>query len=276
MGRLWGSIGLNSDETKQDWSNEDAQMLRMVGEMIYNCLSRVQTEAELRDSEALYAGIFAHAAESIFLLDIAANGELIHRTINPTNEQLFQMSRSDVIGKSLSEVRSPQLTSDFMQKFQQCINSKQPINYEESISLPEGTYKFLTTLVPIADSVILRVKTISEIHNGGTHQRDPFQIQPPDPQTPDRLIFEVVDTGLGIAPEEVNALFDAFVQSQSGKQSNEGTGLGLAISQQFVKLMGGAIAVESTLGKGTVFRFDIQFQPVVGNELQDLLAQREI
>jgi CheY-like chemotaxis protein len=52
-------------------------------------------------------------------------------------------------------------------------------------------------------------------------------------------------------------LFTPFVQTYAGFQSSEGTGLGLAISQKFVQLMGGAIAVESTLGQGSCFRFEI-------------------
>jgi PAS domain S-box-containing protein len=78
----------------------------------------------------------------------------------------------------------------------------------------------------------------------------------PTPNT--RLWFEVEDTGPGIAPEELSSLFDPFVQSETGRQSMEGTGLGLPISQQFVRLMGGEIAVSSTPGQGAIFRFDIQ------------------
>jgi signal transduction histidine kinase/DNA-binding response OmpR family regulator len=72
--------------------------------------------------------------------------------------------------------------------------------------------------------------------------------------------FEIADTGAGIAPEEMKSLFEAFVQTEIGKKSQQGTGLGLPISKKFVELMGGAIAVSSELGKGSVFRFDIQVQ----------------
>jgi PAS domain S-box-containing protein len=72
-----------------------------------------------------------------------------------------------------------------------------------------------------------------------------------------RLIFEVEDTGMGIAPEEIDSLFNLFVQSQSGKQQAEGTGLGLAISKRFIAMMGGTINVQSTLGVGSIFTFDI-------------------
>lgn len=72
-----------------------------------------------------------------------------------------------------------------------------------------------------------------------------------------RLLFQVIDTGVGIHPDELKNLFQAFVQTQSGKNSQEGTGLGLVISQKFVQLLGGELTVESQLGKGTSFKFDI-------------------
>jgi signal transduction histidine kinase/CheY-like chemotaxis protein len=72
------------------------------------------------------------------------------------------------------------------------------------------------------------------------------------------LNFSVSDTGVGIAPAELPKLFQAFSQAQAGKDMQEGTGLGLAISRKFVQLMGGDIQVESKLGKGTTFRFQIE------------------
>jgi len=76
------------------------------------------------------------------------------------------------------------------------------------------------------------------------------------------LKFEIEDTGPGIAPEEVASLFEAFVQTTAGIVSRAGTGLGLAISRKFVQLMDGDITVESEVGRGTVFRFDIQVEGV--------------
>jgi signal transduction histidine kinase len=71
------------------------------------------------------------------------------------------------------------------------------------------------------------------------------------------LQFEVEDTGPGIAPNELNTIFEAFTQTQTGQKAKEGTGLGLAITRSFVQLMGGKISVSSQLGRGTIFKFDI-------------------
>ena len=70
------------------------------------------------------------------------------------------------------------------------------------------------------------------------------------------LVIEVEDTGPGIEPEDQARLFQPFVQLAES-QMQKGTGLGLAISRQFVELMGGSIGVESTPGKGSIFRIDL-------------------
>ncbi|HEY9862875.1 MAG TPA: ATP-binding protein [Candidatus Obscuribacterales bacterium] len=79
--------------------------------------------------------------------------------------------------------------------------------------------------------------------------------------------FKIRDTGVGISEAELPKLFEAFTQTQAGKESQEGTGLGLAISRKFVQLMGGDITVESQLGQGTTFSFQIQAKP--GHNIND-------
>ncbi|PSB06934.1 hypothetical protein C7B76_28815, partial [filamentous cyanobacterium CCP2] len=74
------------------------------------------------------------------------------------------------------------------------------------------------------------------------------------------LHIEVEDTGVGIAPNEMNALFDAFVQTEAGRRLQRGTGLGLAITHQFVQAMGGSITAQSQMGQGTRFTVEIPFE----------------
>ena len=71
------------------------------------------------------------------------------------------------------------------------------------------------------------------------------------------LQFEIEDTGAGICPDELDLLFEPFVQTESGRTSGQGTGLGLVICRRFVQLMGGDITVESKPSQGTIFRFDL-------------------
>ena len=69
--------------------------------------------------------------------------------------------------------------------------------------------------------------------------------------------ISVVDTGVGIAPEDQDAVFEEFRQVGVASRKTEGTGLGLAISRKFIELHGGKIWVTSEMGKGSTFTFTL-------------------
>jgi signal transduction histidine kinase len=72
----------------------------------------------------------------------------------------------------------------------------------------------------------------------------------------DRVEIAVADTGPGIAPEELETIFEEFGQARDGRRA-EGTGLGLPLSRRLVELHGGRLWVESELGRGSAFRFTL-------------------
>ena len=91
-----------------------------------------------------------------------------------------------------------------------------------------------------------------------------------------RLLCEVEDTGPGIAADELAGLFEAFVQTQSGRQAHTGTGLGLAISQKFAQLMGGQITAKSEVGRGSTFRCDLPLSAAEAAEVPRAEQQRHV
>ncbi|MEH1969162.1 PAS domain S-box protein [Nostoc sp.] len=96
----------------------------------------------------------------------------------------------------------------------------------------------------------------------------------PNPQS--LITFEIEDTGLGIATEELDNLFQPFVQTASTRQVREGTGLGLTISRQFVQLMGGDIRVHTVVGCGSTFYFDIKIELAESFEIAPLTLKRRV
>ena len=98
--------------------------------------------------------------------------------------------------------------------------------------------------------VILRVSVVSSKESLTSDSRQKM------------LKFEISDTGVGIAPEEMNNIFKPFVQSQAGINAAEGTGLGLTISQRYIEILGGNLTVNSQLNVGTTFKFQIRVNPI--------------
>ncbi|MEG4207558.1 response regulator [Microcoleus sp. Pol7_A1] len=90
------------------------------------------------------------------------------------------------------------------------------------------------------------------------------------------ILFEVEDTGVGIPAAEIDTLFDAFVQTEAGRNAADGTGLGLTITKKYVQIMGGDIGFKSVLDKGTSFKFNIRVLPTNSSEITVVTLQRAI
>jgi signal transduction histidine kinase/CheY-like chemotaxis protein len=90
------------------------------------------------------------------------------------------------------------------------------------------------------------------------------------------LQVEIEDTGPGISSEDQHKLFRHFEQTKTGQQAGTGTGLGLAISREFVRLMGGAITVNSQVGKGSVFLIQLPLKQGEAQAVQSKEAPRQV
>ena len=102
--------------------------------------------------------------------------------------------------------------------------------------------------------VLLKVEKLTDFE-GGIHMR-----------------FSVADTGIGIPTDKLDAVFESFTRIRSKNRVFEGTGLGLAIAKSLVEQQGGKIGVESEVGKGSLFFFDLIFENGLSKEK---LAEKE-
>lgn len=155
--------------------------------------------------------------------------------LNPTDFDIVSMiSDLERMFKVKAEAKQLELTTQIAQTVPYCVRGDESKLRQIYTNLLGNAIKFTQ-----AGSISLWVSCVSS-QNGGF-----------------RLISEVKDTGVGISEEEKGRLFKYFEQTTSGIRSGGGTGLGLAISRQYVIMMGGDITVESEIGKGCLFRFEI-------------------
>ncbi|MCG3190729.1 MAG: Sensor histidine kinase RcsC [Burkholderiaceae bacterium] len=119
----------------------------------------------------------------------------------------------------------------------------------------------------MGDPVRLRQLLVNLLHNGVKFTERgrvtlAVSVQGSDAAGAVRLRFEVCDTGQGIARDHLDSVFDAFTQGDaSTTRRHGGSGLGLAIAKDLTELMGGRLGVESRLGEGSTFWFELALQP---------------
>ncbi|MDF2387983.1 response regulator [Nostoc ellipsosporum NOK] len=145
--------------------------------------------------------------------------------------------------------------------------------YEPNFQLPKGIHadekrlrqvllNLLGNAIKFTDSGSVTFK----IHNQALHSPGQFW---------QRLRFEVIDTGVGMSPDELTKIFLPFEQVGSTKKQTEGTGLGLAISHKIVAMMGSQIQVQSQLNQGSTFWFELEVMEAQDWAMASTTAQHE-
>jgi signal transduction histidine kinase/DNA-binding NarL/FixJ family response regulator len=140
----------------------------------------------------------------------------------------------------------------------------------DEVKLRQVLINLLNNAIKFTDEGGVSVRVRSVIANGEDSSN--YQL----PITNYQLQFEVEDSGAGIAPEELDSLFEAFMQTRTGQQSSEGTGLGLPIARSFVQLMGGEMTINSQVGHGSLFKFDISVSVVETAQSQSKQLTRRV
>ncbi len=168
-------------------------------------------------------------------------------TVNPNTFDLYRMLLTiEEMFKLQAEKKGLQLNFWRSDNLPQYIYTDESKLRQVLINLLGNGIKFTTE-----GGVNLRVKVLktTPVHPQVKHNNDTDKYQ---------LLFEIEDTGGGISAEDIDILFTPFVQTETGRKSQEGTGLGLPISRKFIQLLGGDISVTSEVNKGSIFKFDIE------------------
>jgi len=92
----------------------------------------------------------------------------------------------------------------------------------------------------------------------------------------DKMRFQIEDTGIGIAQEELETIFIPFQQLSDLNHKAEGTGLGLSITKTLVNMMEGELHVESTLGKGSLFWVEVDLPAVTGTFITPIENKEQV
>ncbi|MGB3240672.1 MAG: GAF domain-containing protein [Geitlerinemataceae cyanobacterium] len=286
---LWGLLGTYQNSGTRVWESEEISLLFQIGNQLGVAVQQAELLAQLK--EAKENADAANRAKSEFLANmshelrtplnailgftqllardsslnqqhqehlgiIGRSGEhllaLLNNVLemskieagqivlNETSFDLYRLLQSlEEMLRLKAEYKGLQLIFDCDPNVPQWVRADENKLRQILINLLSNALKFTET-----GSVTLRVSQL--------RQKEPVNL------VPIFLHFEVEDTGPGIAAVELDSLFEAFVQTETGRRSQEGTGLGLPISQKFVQLMGGDIAVCSEVDRGTTFSFEIR------------------
>ncbi|XZN90687.1 MAG: AAA family ATPase [Microcoleus sp.] len=237
------------------------------------------------------------------------NLNIIHRSgdhLLTLINQVLDLSKVEAGRMTLSEnnLNIHHLLADIEDMFALKANNKSlELRFECAVDVPKNIYadevKLRQVLINLIGNAVKFTSSGSvsvEVKSKQAKAKNEAGTQITNNQQQTTITFEVKDTGLGMAADELEKLFQPFVQTASGQKVQQGTGLGLTISRQFVRLMGGEITVISggkaftpgmPLGElsddttaipisGTTFQFDISVSIADGNQIQNQPYNRRV
>ncbi|MDR2545982.1 MAG: transporter substrate-binding domain-containing protein [Lachnospiraceae bacterium] len=286
---LWGFTSISDVNDQREFSLSEEQVLRSWGLIVAGALLRSETALELK--EALTTAEYANQAKSNFLANMSHEirtpmnsimgfAELAQsNTTNPqTKEYLKKIVDStgwllriinDIL--DISKIESGKLEMDdepfnLHDIFARCQSVLLPMVNEkgldlriyaeplpnrklvgDQVKLYQALMNLLSNAVKFTDSG--SVKFSSTIRNIGEENVTVY--------------FEIKDDGIGMTPEQIEKIFDPFIQADSSTTRDYGgTGLGLTITKNIVELMGGTLAVESVTNVGSMFSFELVFDTI--------------
>ncbi|MBD2339455.1 PAS domain S-box protein [Calothrix sp. FACHB-156] len=302
---VWGLLASYQNSGPRQWKTEEINIVVQIGNQLGVALQQAQLLAQTQSqSQALQAAAIAadaaNRAKSEFLANMSHElrtplnailgfTQIMSREnslssehqqhlaiINRAGEHLLNLI-NDILEMSKIEAGRTTLNVTSFDLIHLLKSLEDMLNFRAASKKLELIFEYAADIpqyVQTDESKLLQVllnllgNAIKFTHQGSVILRVTSQTMEQNSSYLTQILFEVQDTGPGIAPQEIDLLFEAFGQTETGRKSQQGTGLGLAISRKYVQLMGGDIRVSSTLGEGSKFTFDIQINLASASDIQ--------
>ena len=285
---FWGFVGFDDCKNERNWTEDEFSLLQSFASSLAEAIQRGQMENSLAQakedaeqanrSKSLFLANMSHEIRTpmngiIGFLDLLKETELsgeqrdyVQEAHNASEVLLYLIN--DILDFSKIEagkMRMDEIEFNVRNAVEDAVVLQAPRAREKGLDL----HTLIKSNVPetmIGDPGRLRQILNNLLSNAVkfTHYGEILVTAELQYETPDlvKVYFEVTDTGIGIAPEDMDKLFKPFTQvDASTTRKYGGTGLGLTITRQLVNLMDGDVFVDSELGKGSRFSFTAVFKP---------------
>lgn len=113
---------------------------------------RRAAEEALRFSEEMYRGLYEHTTEHLFVVGVDGQGELRYMGLNPAHQKATGLAEADLQGKTPHECLPPAIADHVSGQYRRCLESGEPLAYEEELELPKRRINWLTQLIPLKNS----------------------------------------------------------------------------------------------------------------------------
>lgn len=246
LGRTYDEMAARIGEQLDALEKTDALRREMVAHVSHDLRTPLATLHGYIETLKLKDAELEPAERERYLAVALDQSERLRRLIG----DLFELAKLDA--HEQTPLREPvslaELVSDIAQKFQL---EAQRNGSAIDIDAGEG--------LPMVDADIALVERVLEnlIDNALSHSPDGGTIEIPITSDGNSVRVTVADSGPGIAPEHLPRVFDRFYQAGNAHRGTAHAGLGLAIAKRIVELHGARLEVESTLGRGTAFSFQL-------------------